>query len=186
MPSGRPRSHLPPRCSGRDGNPRPTQKRPPNTTWSGFGARPHPDTWKTQTHPRGGFYPQREGLGAKRCNAVRSSRLDINNAGSEGQKCPVVSRPRPRHVLGALVAEERGGPHWGARRAPSEQSRARGCSPDYGKMSVHHTRPMASRTFEGEGSGQPGDAFWEELIMSQHLCPSTKMYKYLQHTRRLL
>lgn len=56
----------------------------------------------------------------------------------------------------------------------------------YGKMSVHHTRPMASRTFEGEGSGQPGDAFWEELIMSQHLCPSTKMYKYLQHTRRLL
>lgn len=89
-------------------------------------------------------------------------------------------------MLGALMAEERGGPHWGARRAPSEQSRARGCSPDYGKMSVHHTRPMASRTFEGEGSGQPGDAFWEELIMSQHLCPSTKMYKYLQHTRRLL
>lgn len=46
----------------------------------------------------------------------------------------------------------------------SVQSRAHGCSLDYEKMRVHHTRPTASRTFEGEGSGQPGDAFWKELI----------------------
>lgn len=78
------------------------------------------------------------------------------------------------------------GPTGGTRPTPSEQPRARGCSPDYGKMRAHHTRPTASRTFEGEGSGQPGDAFWKELIMSHHLRPSTKMYKYLQHARRLL
>lgn len=58
-----------------------------------------------------------------------------------------------------------------------------------GTMRANSTFPTAPGTFEGEGEGQPRDAFLKKLLdydKTERLYPSTKMYKHLQQVRCLL